>query len=95
MEQPEDAFPPGAVRLRPHAAQQVGIALGVENNHRVATANILSNQQFRQPGFTDAGSAEHQRMPRSIAQRQRDAAFVQLHAVQQWIAAAGGRAIRP
>ncbi|SUG17068.1 Uncharacterised protein [Salmonella enterica subsp. arizonae] len=44
MEQPEDAFPSGAVRLRPHTAQQVGIALRIENNHRVTTANILGNQ---------------------------------------------------
>ncbi|GAR44819.1 hypothetical protein NGUA11_04195 [Salmonella enterica] len=83
------------MRLRPHAPQQVGIALGIENNHRVATADILGNQQFRQPGFTDAGGAEHQCMPRSVAQRQRDAAFVQLHAMKQWITAAGGRAVCP
>ena len=89
MKQPEDAFPPGAVRLRPDSTQQVGIT------HRVATANILGNQQLRQPGFADAGGAEHQCMPRSVAQWQRDVAFVQLHAVQQWIAAAGGRTVCP
>ena len=67
MEQPEDAFPPGAVRLRPDTPQQVGVTLGIKNNHYVATANILGNQQLRQPGFTDAGGAEHQCMPRSVA----------------------------
>lgn len=64
-------------------------AAGLRHPWGQKQVDILSNQQFCQPGFADAGSAEDQRMLRSVARRQRDAAFAQLHAVQQRIAAAG------
>ena len=35
---------PGALALRVHPFQQVGIPFGVEHNHHVSPANILSNQ---------------------------------------------------
>jgi hypothetical protein len=70
MEQDKAVAASGALRLCPQALQQIGVAFRIKDDHHLATADVLSGKQFRQPGFADAGGAEHQRVAGAFAERQ-------------------------
>ena len=62
----------GTVGFSPNTPQQVSIPFRIKHNGDVTAANILGDQQFRQAGLTDTGSAQHQAMPYAFAQCHRD-----------------------
>ena len=51
---------PGTLTLGVHPFQQVSIPFGVEHDHHISPANILSNQQLRQARLPYPGGAQHQ-----------------------------------
>lgn len=69
MEQDKAVTASGALRFCPQTLQQIGVAFRIENDHHLATADVLSGKQFRQTGFTDAGGTEHQRVAGAFTER--------------------------
>ncbi len=89
MEDVELAFAPGALGLDVHALQQVGIALGVEDDHYLVlaadlAADVLRDEQLGQPRLAHARGAQHQGVADALAQRQGDVDLVRLDAMQAW-----------
>ena len=87
MEDVELAFASGAFGFHVHALEQIGVALGVEDDHDLVlaahlAADVLGDEQFGQAGLADAGGAEHQRMADALGQRQGDVNLVRFDAVQ-------------
>ena len=60
VEQEEVLLPPCPLGFRIDAAQQVNVALGVEDDHHLAAADVLTDEQFRQPRLAHPGGAQHQ-----------------------------------
>src|SRR5690606_30355042 len=79
----ELALAAGTARLDVHALEQVGVALGVEDDAHLAPVNVLGDVQLGQAGLADPGGAQHQSVADAFVERQRDVGFVGLHAVQQ------------
>ncbi len=89
MEQDKAIAASGVLRFCPQTLQQIRVAFWIKNDHHLTTADILGGKQFRQPGFTDAGGAEHQRVAGALAERQGDVVLFQFYPVQPRIAADG------
>lgn len=89
MKQDKAVAASGALSFRPQTLKQIGIAFWIENDHHLATADVLGGKQFRQPGFADAGGTEHQRVAGAFTELQGDVVLFQFHAVQPRIAADG------
>ena len=62
--------PPGARRLGVQAPEHVGIALGVQANHRMAPADVLDDGEFQRAGFTHAGRPHIKHMALALDPRQ-------------------------
>ncbi len=88
VEDVELAFAARALGLDVHPLEQVGIALGVEDDHDlvlargVLAADVLGDEQFGQPRLAHPRGAQHQRVADALAQRQADVHLVGLDAVQ-------------
>ena len=78
----EGVLPSAAPALHKHALEQIGIALGGEHDAGLTTADVLSDQQFDQAGFADAGGAEYEGVADPYAQRQADIDLIGPNAVQ-------------
>ena len=78
---------PGAPRLGVYPAHQVGITLGIEHDHRVATTDVLCDQDLGQAGLADPCRTEHQRVAVALVERHPDVLFVRLDRVQLRFAA--------
>ena len=83
-------LPPCALRLGINATQQVYIALGIEHDHHLATAYVLSEEYLGEPGFADTGRAQNQGMSDTVADVHPDVRFRGLDAVDGWIATDSG-----
>jgi hypothetical protein len=81
MEEVELVRPAGTPGLGVHALQQIGIALGVEHDHHIATTDVLGDEQLRQSGLAHAGGAQHQHVAHPLAQVHPHRVLVRLHAV--------------
>jgi hypothetical protein len=67
VEHEELALAPARSGFGIDAAQQIGIALGIEHDHHLAAADVLGDQQLGQPRLADPGGAQHQRVPDPLA----------------------------
>ena len=90
VEHEESVAPPCPLGLGVDAAQQVGVTLGVKHDHHFATADVLGDQQFGQPGLAHAGGAEHQGVAHTLGQVHPDVGFCGLNPVQRRVAAQAG-----
>jgi hypothetical protein len=86
MENIEFLFSTGAFGFDVHAFEQIGIALRIEDNDDLVfdTMNVLGYVHLREPGFSDASRAQHQRVTHPFAQRKADLCFIWLDPMQQW-----------
>ena len=69
------------------AFQEIGIALRVEDDHDVAAADVLRNQELGQPCLADPRGAQHQGVPHPLLEIHPHRLFVVADAVQGAIAA--------
>ncbi|MNE64503.1 hypothetical protein D3C80_1599200 [compost metagenome] len=78
-------LPAGSTRFDVHALEQVGIALGVEDDHYfvVDAVDVLGDVHLSQSRLADTGGAQHQGMSHAFAQRQADFHLVRFDAMQQ------------
>ena len=83
VEQVELVQPPGARRFGVHAHHQIGVALGVDDDHDLACVDVLGRQQLQQPGLAHPGGAQHQHVPVACRLAQQHRHLARLHAVQQ------------
>src|SRR5690349_2176472 len=67
VEHEELVLPSCALGLGVDPAQQVDIALGIEDDHDLAPAYVLRKEYFGQAGFPDAGCAQDQHMAYAVA----------------------------
>jgi hypothetical protein len=94
VEEEEVLLPPCPLRLPIDTPQQVEVALGVEDDHRLAAADILTDEQFRQPGLAHPGGAQHQGVADPLAQVHPDIGFRRFDGVERGVAAGGSRVRR-
>ena len=92
MEDVELALAPGTLGLHVHALEQIGIALGIEDDHHLVlaanlAADVLGDEQLGQTSLAHPRRAQDQRMSDPLAQRQADVHLVRLDAMQAWQAA--------
>ena len=71
-----------------HIEQQVGVALGVNDDHHVTAQDVLADDDFGEARLADAGSAFNQGVTDAVAQilPNRPLAFIQPDRVQPGIA---------
>ncbi|MNO91150.1 hypothetical protein D3C76_826900 [compost metagenome] len=85
MKDVEFVLAAGAPCLHVHALEQVGVALGVEDNHHLLgwPVDVLGDVDLRQARLADPGGAQHQGVPNTLTQRQGGFLLTRLDAVQQ------------
>ncbi|MNT89616.1 hypothetical protein D3C72_2303760 [compost metagenome] len=85
MENIELLVPTGPAGFDVHAFEQVGIALGVEDDHNLGfdAVDVLGDIHLGKACLADTGSAEHQGMSDPFAQRQTDFHLIRLDPMQQ------------
>jgi hypothetical protein len=81
-------------RLPQDAAQQIDVALGVEDDHHLAATDVLGDQQLGQARLADPRGAQHQRVPDAILQVHPDLGLVGLDTVDGGIAADATECLR-
>ncbi|MNJ63798.1 hypothetical protein D3C77_597220 [compost metagenome] len=76
----------GALRFHVHALEQIGIALGVEDDHHLLAraVDVLGDVHLGQACLADPRGPQHQGMADALAQRQAGFLFLRLDAMQQW-----------
>ncbi|MNM65061.1 hypothetical protein D3C81_764840 [compost metagenome] len=86
VEHVELMFAAGASRFHVHPLEQVGIALGVEDDHHLlaGSVDVLGDVHLGQARLADPRGAQHQGVPDALAQRQAGFLFLRLDAMQQW-----------
>ena len=72
---------PRPLGFREHTAQQIDVALRVEDDHHLAATDVLGDQQLGQARLADARGSQHQRVPDPILQVHPDLALVGLDTV--------------
>ncbi|KWT95166.1 hypothetical protein APY03_2517 [Variovorax sp. WDL1] len=88
VEDVELALAARALGFDVHALQEIGIPLGIDDDHDLVLArgvlapDVLGDEQLGEPRLAHAGGAQHQRMPDALAQRQADVHLVRFDAVQ-------------
>ncbi len=82
MEQVQLVEPAGARRFRVHPHHQIGIPLGIDDDHDLAAMDILRHQNFHQAGLADARGAENNHVPIAVPLAQQHLHFIHLDAVQ-------------
>jgi hypothetical protein len=86
MEEAELALAAGTLHFRPDPHDQLGIALGIEDDDDLAAMDILGDEQLAEPGLADARRAEDERMAYAIRERHGGRTFRKLDPVQRRIA---------
>ena len=87
VEEEELAGAPGPLRLRVDAAQEIDVALGVEHDDDLAAADVLGEQQLRQPRLADPRGPQHQGVADAVGEIHPDVGLGELDAVEGGIAA--------
>ena len=87
VEEVELALATGALHFGPDPLDQLGVALGIEDDDDLAPMEVLGDEELAEPGLADARRAEDERMAYAIRERHGDRTFRKLDAVERRIAA--------